>query len=128
MSKMIQVRDVPDLVHRTLKSRAAREGMSLSTSDSVARAQRDPDGQFPSASRRTRQQEVGGVCPRNHQHQACRHKQDRDRRDRKTVRLSRDFKVPDATASRHAVQRLGPFSTLVGGDERREAGGQNERW
>ena len=30
MSKMIQVRDVPESVHRTLKSRAAREGMSLS--------------------------------------------------------------------------------------------------
>jgi plasmid stability protein len=30
MSKMIQVRDVPDEVHGTLKSRAAREGMSLS--------------------------------------------------------------------------------------------------
>jgi len=30
MSKMIQVRDVPDEVHRTLKARAAREGMSLS--------------------------------------------------------------------------------------------------
>ena len=30
MSKMIQVRDVPDRVHSTLKSRAAREGMSLS--------------------------------------------------------------------------------------------------
>lgn len=30
MSKMIQVRDVPDTVHNTLKSRAAREGMSLS--------------------------------------------------------------------------------------------------
>ena len=30
MSKMIQVRDVPDTVHGTLKSRAAREGMSLS--------------------------------------------------------------------------------------------------
>jgi len=30
MSKMIQVRDVPDSVHGTLKSRAAREGMSLS--------------------------------------------------------------------------------------------------
>jgi plasmid stability protein len=27
---MIQVRDVPDEVHRVLKSRAAREGMSLS--------------------------------------------------------------------------------------------------
>jgi antitoxin FitA len=27
---MIQVRDVPEQVHRTLKSRAAREGMSLS--------------------------------------------------------------------------------------------------
>lgn len=27
---MIQVRDVPDEVHRTLKARAAREGMSLS--------------------------------------------------------------------------------------------------
>ena len=27
---MIQVRDVPDSVHGTLKSRAAREGMSLS--------------------------------------------------------------------------------------------------
>ena len=27
---MIQVRDVPDAVHGTLKSRAAREGMSLS--------------------------------------------------------------------------------------------------
>jgi plasmid stability protein len=30
MSKMIQVRDVPELVHGTLKARAAREGMSLS--------------------------------------------------------------------------------------------------
>jgi antitoxin FitA len=30
MSKMIQVRDVPDRVHSALKSRAAREGMSLS--------------------------------------------------------------------------------------------------
>ena len=30
MSKMVQVRDVPDAVHSTLKARAAREGMSLS--------------------------------------------------------------------------------------------------
>lgn len=30
MSKMIQVRDVPDDVYATLKSRAAREGRSLS--------------------------------------------------------------------------------------------------
>jgi len=30
MSKMIQVRNLPEHVHRTLKSRAAREGMSLS--------------------------------------------------------------------------------------------------
>lgn len=30
MSKMIQVRDVPESVHGALKSRAAREGMSLS--------------------------------------------------------------------------------------------------
>ncbi len=30
MSKMIQIRDVPERVHGTLKSRAAREGMSLS--------------------------------------------------------------------------------------------------
>jgi plasmid stability protein len=30
MPKMIQVRDVPDVVHGTLKARAAREGMSLS--------------------------------------------------------------------------------------------------
>jgi plasmid stability protein len=30
MSKMIQVRDVPDEVHSILKARAAREGMSLS--------------------------------------------------------------------------------------------------
>jgi hypothetical protein len=30
MSKMIQVSDVPEHVHGTLKSRAAREGMSLS--------------------------------------------------------------------------------------------------
>ena len=30
MSKMIQIRDVPDRVHGTLKSRAARDGMSLS--------------------------------------------------------------------------------------------------
>jgi antitoxin FitA len=30
MSKMIQVRDVKDQVHSTLKARAAREGMSLS--------------------------------------------------------------------------------------------------
>ena len=30
MSKMVQIRDVPDELHRTLKARAAREGMSLS--------------------------------------------------------------------------------------------------
>ncbi len=30
MSKMIQIRDVPDAVHRTLKSRAAQAGTSLS--------------------------------------------------------------------------------------------------
>jgi antitoxin FitA len=30
MSKMIQVRDVPDHIHNTLKLRAVREGMSLS--------------------------------------------------------------------------------------------------
>lgn len=30
MSKMIQIRNVPDEVHRALKIRAAREGMSLS--------------------------------------------------------------------------------------------------
>jgi antitoxin FitA len=30
MSKMIQIRDVPDQVHGTLKARSAREGMSLS--------------------------------------------------------------------------------------------------
>ena len=30
MSKMVQIRDVPDSVHSTLKARAASEGMSLS--------------------------------------------------------------------------------------------------
>ena len=30
MSKMVQIRDVPDSVHSTLKARAAHEGMSLS--------------------------------------------------------------------------------------------------
>jgi len=30
MSKMIQVRDVPEQLHGTLKARAAREGMTLS--------------------------------------------------------------------------------------------------
>ena len=30
MSTMIQIRDVPDPLHRTLKARAAREGLSLS--------------------------------------------------------------------------------------------------
>ena len=30
MPKMIQVRDVPDRLHRILKARAMREGMSLS--------------------------------------------------------------------------------------------------
>jgi len=30
MSKMIQIRNVPDSVHRTLKSRAALAGLSLS--------------------------------------------------------------------------------------------------
>jgi antitoxin FitA len=30
MSKMIQIRNVPDALHRELKSRAALEGMSLS--------------------------------------------------------------------------------------------------
>ena len=29
MSKMIQLRDIPDQIHSTLKARAAREGMSL---------------------------------------------------------------------------------------------------
>lgn len=31
MSKMIQIRDVPDSLHRTLKARAALEGKSLSS-------------------------------------------------------------------------------------------------
>lgn len=30
MSKMIQIRNVPDDLHRTLKERAAREGVTLS--------------------------------------------------------------------------------------------------
>jgi antitoxin FitA len=30
MSKMIQLRNVPDALHRTVKARAARAGMSLS--------------------------------------------------------------------------------------------------
>jgi plasmid stability protein len=30
MSKMIQIRNVPDEIHRALKVRAAREGMTLS--------------------------------------------------------------------------------------------------
>ena len=30
MSKMVQIRDVPNNVHSVLKARAAREGMSLS--------------------------------------------------------------------------------------------------
>ncbi len=30
MSKMIQIRNVPEGIHRTLKSRAAQSGMSLS--------------------------------------------------------------------------------------------------
>ena len=30
MSKMIQIRNVPDEIHGTIKSRAARSGMSLS--------------------------------------------------------------------------------------------------
>jgi plasmid stability protein len=30
MSKMIQIRNVPDALHRQLKSRAAEEGLSLS--------------------------------------------------------------------------------------------------
>ena len=30
MSKMIQIRDVPDTVHRKLRVRAAQEGLSLS--------------------------------------------------------------------------------------------------
>jgi antitoxin FitA len=30
MSKMIQIRNVPDVLHRRLKSRAALEGLSLS--------------------------------------------------------------------------------------------------
>ena len=30
MSVMIQIRNVPEMLHRRLKSRAAREGMSLS--------------------------------------------------------------------------------------------------
>ena len=30
MSRMVQIRNVPEEIHRTLKSRAARAGMSLS--------------------------------------------------------------------------------------------------
>lgn len=30
MSKMIQIRNVPDPIHRTIKARAAKAGMSLS--------------------------------------------------------------------------------------------------
>ena len=30
MSRMVQIRNVPEEIHRTLKSRAARSGMSLS--------------------------------------------------------------------------------------------------
>jgi plasmid stability protein len=30
MPKMVQIRNVPDTVHGTLKARAARDGMSLS--------------------------------------------------------------------------------------------------
>ena len=30
MSRMIQIRNVPDAIHRTLKARAAQAGMSLS--------------------------------------------------------------------------------------------------
>jgi antitoxin FitA len=30
MGTLVQIRDVPDKVHRTLKARAAREGVSLS--------------------------------------------------------------------------------------------------
>ena len=30
MSKMVQIRNVPDEVHRTLKTRAAQQGMTLS--------------------------------------------------------------------------------------------------
>ena len=30
MAKLVQVRDVPDTVHRTLKARAAQSGISLS--------------------------------------------------------------------------------------------------
>ena len=30
MSAMVQIRNVPDAIHRTLKARAAREGLSLS--------------------------------------------------------------------------------------------------
>jgi len=42
MSKMIQLRNVPDALHRKLKARAAEEGMSLS--DYLIRmAQRDLD-------------------------------------------------------------------------------------
>lgn len=43
MSKMIQIRDVPDQVHSTLKARAAREGMSLS--DYLKRELERPAGQ-----------------------------------------------------------------------------------
>lgn len=30
MGKMVQIRNVPDAIHRTVKARAAQEGMSLS--------------------------------------------------------------------------------------------------
>ena len=45
MSKMIQIRNVPDSVHRVLKARAARDGMSLSDylKRELARSAEKPD-------------------------------------------------------------------------------------
>jgi plasmid stability protein len=40
MSKMIQLRDVPDDLYRTLKARAAAEGISLSDARVMARVHR----------------------------------------------------------------------------------------
>lgn len=44
MGRLLQVRDVPEDVHRTLKSRAAQEGVSLSeyVRTELARAARRP--------------------------------------------------------------------------------------
>jgi hypothetical protein len=62
MSKMIQLRHVPDTLHRQLKARAALEGLSLS--DFLIREARKIADRPTAAEMRTRLAQRASVTPR----------------------------------------------------------------